>query len=318
MTDRLALLISSLAACTGAGRPSPGGGADAAPSGPTTLAELGAPGRLAITGDCIVVAQLTALGCVPLGGGTPHVIAQSANRAFVRAIADGDALIATSLPLDFGPGDAAMEVDRVTPDGAITAIAMTGAGYGAGEGVALAGDRVVFTDGGSADLLAVAHTGGQVAVLAFDSGNFGDLAIAAGDAYFVNGFSIYKHDLAGPESYPGDDKAVAGVGADTPRLASDGTSVVAAGNLLDGSGTGVAIVVPAGAPAVAKLPSGNDALAVAGGHAFIAAGGEVLDLDLASGTTSTFAAGEDAVDIIATPAALYWITRTGALRMLAR
>ena len=298
-----------LAACGGAPDGDDTGNVDAQPQGPTTLAEVGTAGQIVLSRDCIVVAQLTSLVCVPIDGGAVRPIA-TLPRNIVSVVADGDGVIATSLPLDFGPsGDRTMHVDRIALDGTVSELGTAFAGYGAGP-LAVSADRIVFTTGGSASLLALPRTGGPVQVLGSDSGNFGSVAIGGNDAYYVN-TSVYRHSLA---STGGAGTRVETSGSIT-SVASDGTTVVAVGitpvhtaKLSIVSGTATAIDL-------AGMPS---ALVVAEGRAWMSIGGDVVSVDLATRAMTSVLGGQQAAGLIVAPTALYWITATGAVRTEAR
>nr|HEX4317131.1 hypothetical protein [Kofleriaceae bacterium] len=309
-------LIALAAACSS---PSRGGGGSAG-DGATTLATIagwsaGVPARLAATDTCIVVGQAHALTCAPVAGGAARPLATLAD-SLVSLIGAGASVVASTTPDDFGPSDATMAVARVDADGSVAQLIDTAAGFGP-TGLARFGSDVVFTTGGDADLDAVPLAGGSARNLGFDSGNFGDLAIVGTTAYYVNEPSIYAHDLTrATPSEPGDDAVATGGDFEAPVLATDGTTLVAAGMAIEATGTDV-IALPAG-PTLAPLPVGAGRLAVADGTAYVIAGSDLHAIDLADGTESTAVAGESPVDVLATADQLIWLTADGRLRAQAR
>ncbi len=287
------------------------GGVDAASGGPLTLGDLGMPSQIVLAGDCVVAAKLTALMCVPVAGGPVRTIA-TLPRTVVSVAADGDGVIATSLPLDFGPsGDRTMHVDRIALDGTVSPLGTAFAGAGAGQ-LAVSPDQIVFTTGGSASLLTIPRSGGAVKVLASDSGNFGSVAVGGSDAYYVN-TSIYRHALA---SAGGASVPVASLGTGV-SLASDGTTVVAVGVMSQlsavvsilGSSPGSDPIPLAGAPS---------AVVVTEGRAWMALNGDVISLDLTTHAMTPILSGEAVTGLVVTPTAMFWITDTGAVRTTPR
>jgi hypothetical protein len=279
--------------------------------GPRTLAELGFGGRLAVVGDCIVVAQGSDLTCVPSAGGEARSILHVEDRIFVEPVADGDAIVASSLPLDFGPdGDRTLRIDRVTLDGAITTLGSAFSGFGAGEGLAIGGDKVIFSTGGSADLLAVPRAGGATTRLASDSGNFGDVAVVGADAFYVNGFMVFRQALAGSQDDP---EAALPTPFFDALLASDATTLVAVGPSLEQEQQTLVVSLPPG-PAIAPLAGRAGRAVVAGGIAHVIAGGDVHAIELATGVATPEVTGESVGDVALTTGGLVWITDTGAVR----
>jgi hypothetical protein len=289
---------------------------DAPSASSQPIAQLDYSARLAIAGDCLVATQTQKIWCVPLADpGAKHVLATKTDGSYVRAIGDAAGLVVVSLPSAFGPGNENTELDAVSFDGQTKTLATTYGGDGVGEGIALVNDRVVFTTGGTAYLLAAPRAGGTTSTLADDGGNLGDLAVIGSTAYYVNTIGVYTHDLNGPQAYPGDDKLLAGIDAIELHLASDGTFVVAAGPAFAG-GTTVSIVAPTGAPTVAPIPgatSAAPAISAANGRAWLAVGADIDQIDLATGMVSTAVSGANAIDLIASSSALYWITQQGDL-----
>jgi hypothetical protein len=311
--QNLALLVLFAACGSSSSRP-PGLDVDAATAGPVTLAQFEhAVFRVAVIGDCVLVTGWSSLSCVSRLGGAPQQRALLQGRRFIEAVGDGDDVIATSVRDDFGPdGDQTLQVHRIAGDGTVAELASVGAGYGAGEGLAIAGDRVVFSTGGRADLLAMPKHGGTRVLLASDSGNFGDVAVTATDAYYVNGFSIYRQSLTGPRDQPVSASALAG---QTVTLASDGATVFAIGEHFTEPRTELVVI---GGPLVAPIAGLPERSAAHGGHGYLIVAGDVHELDLVTGTTRLVAGGEQAIDVAATADGLYWITKSHALRMQRR
>jgi hypothetical protein len=312
----------AVAACAADSRGTSGGGGGDGDDGsggggaPTTLATV-SPGRIALAGDCIAVAAEQTVTCVPLAGGAPTTLATLGSGTAVRPLAAGSAFVVSSVPADFGPADAQFELDRVGLDGTVTKLLAASGGAGAGEGLAFDGTNAVFTTGGDADLDSIPVAGGSATLRAFDSGNFGEVALVGTTAYYYNAPEIFSHDMTATEpADPGEEPVAGGGDFEDPSLASDGTTLVAAGTSIEGSATTV-ITIPTG-PTIAPLPAPGGPVAAIDGTAYVIAGGDLVAIDLASGAETTIAAGEEPFDVLATADQVIWITQAGAVRTLPR
>ena len=262
---------------------------------------LGEPGRLAIAGDCVVVAEPSSLVCVPrAGGGDPHELVKTPGRTYVAVAGDGDAVVATSTD------DPPVELDRVALDGTVTRLASAAASTGAGE-LALADKQVVLSTG--SQLLLVDGTGGGiVATLAQASGVIGAVAQRAGTVYYTDDQTLHEVDLTG-QQVPLFDGMV------TLALAADASTAVAGERLVGDSQ--FSFVDSELADEDCELHGTLSRVVLADGHPFALtdlgifdAAGPVAEVPLAR------AAG--AFDLAVDDQTIYWITRAGELDRAAR
>ena len=282
------------------------------------LGQVELPGRIAVSGECVVVVGFGGAACVPLAGGDARLLAPLTNRSFVSPVADGDTgVIVATLSLNFGPdGDRTMHIDRIGLDGSVMTLGMAFAGYGAGEGLAIAGDRIVFSTGGSADLLSIPRAGGPTKQLASDSGNFGDVAVIGTTAYYLNGGTVYAHDLTSTSSSHGTAYGSTGF-FDEATLATDGTSMIAVGSSFDEAQQTVVQLVPA-TTAIPPLDGSPGYVAMTGNRAYVIAGGNLHEVDLATSTSTLVFDGvgedEDVADVAIAGDLVVWIQFDGKVR----
>ncbi|HTR53029.1 MAG TPA: hypothetical protein VMJ10_20180 [Kofleriaceae bacterium] len=289
---RTFLVIASLAAgCT-------------TTSSPTGSVSLGEPGRLALAGDCIVVAEHASLVCAPrAGGGTPHTIATTPDRTYVAIVADDndDGVLATSI------ANNAVELDHVGLDGTVTPLASAAASDGAGE-LALADKQIVLSTG--ALLVTVdAQAGGVTGLVATATETLGSVAVRGTTVYYVDDTTLDAVDLASPTGMPEIEAQ-----SDTFAVAADADAAAYGTNLTNSS---YSFVTNLTTREVTELHGTLSRVAIAGGHPYALVDGDVYD---ATGTDveTPLAGGLDAFDVAADTQAVYWITRSGDVGSLAR
>lgn len=262
-------------------------------SGPV---DLGEPGRLALAGDCVVVAEHASLVCVPRAGGdSPRTILDQPSRALVELAADGDDLLVTSL------ADHAVFLDRVALDGTVTPLANATAAMGAGD-LALADKQVVLSTGSQLLLVDGVH-GGIVATLAHSTGVIGDVAVRAGLVYYVDDGTLQIVDLSGMAmpQYGG---------LRTIAVAADATTL-AIGNQLLGDPS-YSFVDDDVTRNTCEIHGTLTRVALAGGQPYAIVDGAIFDASNVVARTPV-APASDAFDLAVDDQTIYWITRSGQL-----
>jgi hypothetical protein len=262
--------------------------------------ELGEPGRLAIAGNCVIVAERSSLVCVPRAGDEePRTLVTLPAREYVAAVGDDDGVFATSID------GAKVFVDRVSLDGRVRPVIATAATLGAGE-LALADRQLVLSTG--SELLLAERDGSIVTTLADADGVIGAVAVRAGRVYYAD--DAYQHviDLAG--KHISDEPYL-----QTLALAADAVAAFAA-HRLEGD-TAFSFVDNETTGDSCELYGTVLRVAVAGGQPYALTDTGIFD---ASEVVARDALAEvsNGVDVIADAQHVYWITRTGALARIAR
>ena len=284
--------LASLAAIGCTTTPSPG---------TSSGVQLGEAGRLALAGDCVVVAEPGSLVCVPrVGGDAPHELVKSPDRTYVAIAADGDDVLATSV------ADHAVELDRVALDGTVTPLLSATATQGAGE-LAPAEKQVVLSTG-SQLLLVDGEAGGIVATLARATGVIGAVAARAGTVYYTVDGKLQEVQLDGT-AMP------VYATAQTLALAADAGAVVS-GDQLDGDPS-YSFANNLTTRSDCELHGTVSRLALAGGHPYAIVDGAIFDAAEVVAEAPVVPA-TDAFDLAVDDQRIYWIARSGELDRAAR
>lgn len=309
--NHLVLFMLSISLGAGCDDAAPGGGGGSG-GGPETLAQLLGANSLALDDACVYASTGFQIHCVARDDGRARVVGDlPAGLLAVEIAADGRAVFATALSSTFGPGgDRQLRVLRFPAGGGSPEEpGRVFAGFAAGQ-LVLDDDFVYVTSGGTAQLTRFPKAGGDGIVWASDSGNFGDVALAADRLVYDNN-GLYAVPVAG-----GDETPLSASADGDQRLAGWGTSVLAWGGLASDA-TLLRVPLDGGAPQplfTAAQPGGE--LAVAGDQAWVIAGTDLVRVGLADGRATTEAAAERPVDVVADGGAVYWSTLDGRLRQL--
>jgi hypothetical protein len=263
--------------------------------GTSSTIELGEPGRLALAGDCVVVAEHASLVCVPRAGGdAPHTILEQPARTFVEIATDGDDLIVSSLD------DHSVFLDRIALDGTVTPLADATATNGAGQ-LAVADKQAVLSTG-SQLLLVDSVNGGIVATLAQAKGVIGDVAVRASLVYYLDDGTMEMTDLAGTKMPTYGD-------ASTLALAADASGVAVGSQLQDSS---YSFVDDLTTQNLCELHGTLTRVALAGGQPYAIVDGAIFDASHVV-ARAPIAPASDAFDLAIDDQTIYWITRGGEL-----
>ena len=285
----LVLFASLAAACTTA-------------TSPSGTISLGEPGRLALAGDCVVVAEHASLVCAQRDGDSSHTLVTTPDRTYVAIVADanGDGVLASSVANNM------VELDRVGLDGSTVELASLPASEGAGE-LALAGTQVVLSTG-SLLVTVDASTGGVTGLVATATGTLGGVAVRGTTAYYVDDTTVESIELGAASATPEIESTESGA------VAADAEAAVIGTNLTDSSYSFVTNVTTHD---VTELHGTLSRLAIAAGHPYAVVDGDLYD---ATGVdvTAPIVAGLDAFDLAGDARAVYWITRTGDVGTIAR
>jgi hypothetical protein len=268
-----------------------------------TAVELDNTGRLAIVGDCVIVAEQSSLVCVPrAGGGAPYTLVTNAARTYVAIAGDGDTAVVTSL------AGSELYVDRVALDGTLKLIAKAPATPGAGA-LALAPGAVFVSDG--LHLLAVPADGSRPAgtIVTAQSPPLLAAAFRGTTLYFADGPTVYSWDLSS-QTVP---QWLAMDQVDT-QLGADTDAAVIGRHIANSSYSFVTNVTTR---EITELHGTLTRIAIAGGHPYGIVDAGIVD---ATGTdvTDPVVAVADAYDLAVDDKSIYWITRQGTFDLAAR
>ncbi len=299
------------AACGNSEEPGTAPDAPPTPDDPPIVGEAGFAERITLAGDCIVITRGGMVVCVPKTGGAPREIIHLRGRQIVEPLGDGDAILLTHHGLADAPDERDLRIDRLSLTGTVTAVGAVDAAPDAGEGLALAGDRIVFSHGGSAAVSTVPASGGTPTRIVADGGNIADLAVLGSTVYFVNWPFVRTQGMTDPV---GRGTMVATVAWDT-HLASDGTYVVAATHLPDAA-TSTLHILPG--TRTVELAGLTGRVVAVDGTAYVITGDDIVAVELATGTLATFAAGTRARDLVVDATHVYWTDSAGTVRALPR
>ncbi len=271
-------------------------------TGSSSAVELGNTGRLAIAGDCIVVAEHASLVCAPRsGGGAPRTMLTTPDRTYVAIASDGDSVVATSTSAG------QVFVDRVALDGSVTPIANAPATAGAGE-LAL-GKGTIFVSTGS-QILVVNTDPPKIAGAWITATNppLGAIAWRGTTMYWVDGTTLMTWNTS-VDTMPQVGATVVG-GA----LAADTDAVVVGDHLSDSNYSFVTNLITR---EVSELHGTLTRVATAGGHPYAIVDAGIVDATMTD-VTEPLVAVPDAYDLAVDDKDIYWITRQGTLDRVAR
>ena len=286
---------------------------DAVDETPSIIGEAGFAERITLAGDCLAISRGGMIVCVPTRGGAPKEILNLPGRQIVEPLGDGDGILFTHRGLPDTPDARDLRISRVTLGGAVAHLGKVDAAPDAGEGLAIAGDRIVFSHGGSAAISTLPRDGGVMSMIVSDGGNIADLTVLRDTVYFINSPGLRTQPVTGTL---GRGTQIANFAHNT-RLATDGARVVAAGTRVGANGSAIR-VFPDGPEIVLEHTVGVQRIAAADNTAWVIVDDDILEVDLTSGTFSFLVRNTPARDLVIGSTHVYWTDSAGTIRALPR